>query len=466
MLPLLLPPAPVVYKGTITGLRISAVDGTAFIDNLPSAVTDLVNASPGSLEIQIYDSSNRMLKGVLKAAGTSEGLGDETITGWTNRTENLAYETLTVNANGHDIDALVNSSVSGVAYTNAAAVLYGLSKIVITPTITTGESPILSEANSGNGTIGTQIASVPNGTYYYTFGQLSSVRSLGLYNNNTNVNGSFAISLKPVTTPSSSGATIVSAKAGETYNFSYKNPSFTYNAASYYVVIKKIVGEVTVASGDITAGNALIDSTTANAFAAPVGVDLSAYQTGKYRLDLYSTASGVLWAQGFISATAPSGLADGGELNPDTTFDAGGWSGTGWVVSGGVATATNTTESVYRSMLTLPSSKLFKTVYEVSSFTSGKCAVRLSGINGAEKGATGTYTDYITGGASTNAGITGTSTPFTGSITSLSVKQLTMPAATGALLLSSYGGSRGFVFKHASFDPNAALSYKIVKVID
>jgi hypothetical protein len=41
-----------------------------------------------------------------------------------------------------------------------------------------------------------------------------------------------------------------------------------------------------------------------------------------------------------------------------------------------------------------------------------------------------------------------------------------MPAATGALLLSSYGGSRGFVFKHASFNPNAALSYKIVKVID
>jgi hypothetical protein len=41
------------------------------------------------------------------------------------------------------------------------------------------------------------------------------------------------------------------------------------------------------------------------------------------------------------------------------------------------------------------------------------------------------------------------------------------PAAdAGALLLSSYGGSRGFVFKHASFNPNAALSYKIVKVID
>jgi hypothetical protein len=33
---------------------------------------------------------------------------------------------------------------------------------------------------------------------------------------------------------------IVSAKQGEAYNFSYKNPAFTWNAASYYVAIKPI----------------------------------------------------------------------------------------------------------------------------------------------------------------------------------------------------------------------------------
>ena len=48
------------------------------------------------------------------------------------------------------------------------------------------------------------------------------------------------LSAQQVTAPSSSGCTIVSAKAGETYNFSYKNASFTYNAASYYCIIKKI----------------------------------------------------------------------------------------------------------------------------------------------------------------------------------------------------------------------------------
>jgi len=46
--------------------------------------------------------------------------------------------------------------------------------------------------------------------------------------------------VQQVTGPSTSGCTIVSAKGGETYNFAYKNASFTYNAASYYVIVKKV----------------------------------------------------------------------------------------------------------------------------------------------------------------------------------------------------------------------------------
>ena len=219
----------VVYRGTITGLRISTVDGTAFIDNL-SGTLALANSPllhTGALTkentrisaaatfafidtndatfatnlaahlgkyLVIKDSAGKKAYAWIKAAGTGETLGDESITGWTNRTETFAYETLTVNPNGHDIDALINSSDIGVAYTNAAAVLYGLSKIVITPTITTGDSPRLHEVNSGSGTVGLRIALIPNGTYYHTFSESASIRSLGLYNNNTNVNGSFLVS--------------------------------------------------------------------------------------------------------------------------------------------------------------------------------------------------------------------------------------------------------------------------------
>ena len=59
----------VVYRGTVTDLRISAVDGTAFIDNAGATIPTYAD---GNHSIEIYDSSNRMLKGVLKAAGTGE----------------------------------------------------------------------------------------------------------------------------------------------------------------------------------------------------------------------------------------------------------------------------------------------------------------------------------------------------------------------------------------------------------
>ena len=49
-----------------------------------------------------------------------------------------------------------------------------------------------------------------------------------------------AMRVKAITAPSSSGATIVSAKGGTTYNFAYKNTSFTYNAASYYCIVSKV----------------------------------------------------------------------------------------------------------------------------------------------------------------------------------------------------------------------------------
>ena len=57
-----------VHQSTLTGLRISAVDGTAFVDN-GSALTPYAD---GYHEISIYDSSGYELKGILKAQGTGE----------------------------------------------------------------------------------------------------------------------------------------------------------------------------------------------------------------------------------------------------------------------------------------------------------------------------------------------------------------------------------------------------------
>lgn len=73
--------------------------------------------------------------------------------------------------------------------------------------------------------------------------------------------------VKQVLTPSTSGATIVSAKGGSTFNFAYKNASFTYNESSCKVVVKKIPGPYVVASGGISKDALLLDMTAGNAFA-------------------------------------------------------------------------------------------------------------------------------------------------------------------------------------------------------
>ena len=98
----------VVYRGTVTGLRISAVDGTAFIDNalitpelqnaklLSSGSVTAANLKLSAVDgtafvdfstadvltdnigkyIVIKDSTGKEIKGWIKAAGTGETLGD------------------------------------------------------------------------------------------------------------------------------------------------------------------------------------------------------------------------------------------------------------------------------------------------------------------------------------------------------------------------------------------------------
>jgi len=99
----------VKYRGTVTGLRISAVDGTAFIDNalitpelqnaklLSSGSVTAANLKLSAVDgtafvdfstadvltdnigkyIVIKDSTGKEIKGWIKAAGTGETLSDE-----------------------------------------------------------------------------------------------------------------------------------------------------------------------------------------------------------------------------------------------------------------------------------------------------------------------------------------------------------------------------------------------------
>jgi len=236
----------VVYNGTVTGLRISSVDGGvtesggAFVDGLPSAVTDLVAAYPGDLSFEAFDSAGRFIRGVLKAVGSGETLsltevnpdpGFATAAGWTAQngwsiTEGGTEKAVAVVGTGvfcyrsvsRTALALYKSTLDIDTISGGVKIVYrGTPQVGPTYNTTGSKTEYITQESAVNGAVGLYRA-VP-GSYTGIFDNLSS---------------------KQVLTPSTSGATIVSAKGGTTWNFSYKNASFTYNAASYYCIVKKL----------------------------------------------------------------------------------------------------------------------------------------------------------------------------------------------------------------------------------
>jgi len=218
---------PTLITGIITGLRISSVDGTAFLDNCAA----LIPYADGNHQIEIYDSSNRMLKGVLKAAGTSETTGSDLLTGLDISSGWTAIGTPATTINDADTYT-ANATSAGVRKSlwKLGALYKGFLTVSITGTSTSaflGRNPndmIMAGAGTQYKTV-----SIDGNVYIATVGTTTGT-----------VTDILTASLSQVTAPSSSGATIVSTKGGETYNFSYKNASFMYNQSSYYVIIRAI----------------------------------------------------------------------------------------------------------------------------------------------------------------------------------------------------------------------------------
>lgn len=212
----------VVYRGTVTGLRISAVDGTAFIDNAGATIPTYAD---GNHQIEIYDSSNRMLRGVLKAVGTSATEGSDSA-----RTFVAEYGTPTIAG-----DQITFSNASEIVAESDYWINGGLYLV---------DWSITSYSGSGNfylfggGLPTTGISKAANGNYtsYITSNSVNlRISSTFGCSGITTIN-----SIKQVLTPSSAGATITTLKNGDVYNWSYKNSSFSFNSASYYVIIRAI----------------------------------------------------------------------------------------------------------------------------------------------------------------------------------------------------------------------------------
>lgn len=228
---------PTLITGTATGMRISSVDGTAFLDNCAA----LVPYADGNHLVEIYDASNRMLQGYLKAQGSGETY-TELVTG---DNSTFASDTgfwakspgIVIGSNVCTFQNQLWASTSGIYkefQTNTGCLYYSSFDIVSI----SGSSPGFRAIYGGSSDVlnrGTLRSSPGTYTEYKT---CNSGTYMAFNATQTTMQGAIDnVIYKQVLTPSASGATIVSTKGGTTYNFAYKNTSFTYNAASYRYAI-------------------------------------------------------------------------------------------------------------------------------------------------------------------------------------------------------------------------------------
>jgi hypothetical protein len=238
---------PIVYQGTITGLRISAVDGGAtasggaFIDNAGATIPTFAD---GNHQIEIYDPAVRMIKGVLKAPGAGlEGLDSELLAN-----NNFASAEPPGTAWGRQAGWTVAGGVAVATLCAADAGLYQtvastekmLIKCSVTmATLTAGSFYFF--ATGVNFPLPPYITAAGTYTQYLTgaAGALDGLFMLRSVEDNSSGTASL-MTVKQVLTPSTYGSTIVSAKGGVTYNWASKNALFAYNESSYYCVIKRL----------------------------------------------------------------------------------------------------------------------------------------------------------------------------------------------------------------------------------
>jgi hypothetical protein len=222
--------------GGVTSFQDAGGDDVFYIKDF--TISEITPYIDGNHSIEIYDSAGRMLKGVLKAAGSSETLGADILSGAGAFASSSGWNL----TNGFSIADGIMTAVSGTGWTAS----YGAGALNIDGGLYQSSIDCISTTPNDFTTIlSMAITLFPTvltvGTIISYATQDSTDNSVGLAKFNLTGAGTFDnLVIKQVTAPSSSGATIVSAKAGETYNWAYKNSSFTYNASSYFCVIKTI----------------------------------------------------------------------------------------------------------------------------------------------------------------------------------------------------------------------------------
>ena len=219
----------VVYRGTVSDIRISAVDDTAFVDNLPAAITD--NYLGGTHLVEIYDSTGKAITGVLGVQGTEETLGSELLAGW----DFTSGWSLGAGTTINDADTFTTTGSGGVA---KSTLLTGGAVYKTGMVFTSTASTVAVGSINPNKTATSWVSILTGVTAYFS----ASYPDLYLTNRVAGTTDVVTVALQQVLTPSTSGCTIVSAKGGATERFKRIDTGFAFNSSSYTVIIKKLRG--------------------------------------------------------------------------------------------------------------------------------------------------------------------------------------------------------------------------------
>ena len=233
-------------SGSVTraNTKISAVDGTAFVDfSTANVLTDYV---PYKGKLTITDSTSKKLVGFIKAAGTGETYGPELVTngdmedgdppsGWTYDANTSASSVA-----GDTGQALKNVAVNpAYAHLMSYQVLAGSAGQLIKASmdgkavssssyffLTIGFSSILYQSTGYTSAFSTRTGyAVHTGSADLRLRTYTSRTGEGHFDNAT---------AKQVLTPSATGVTITSTPDGSTFNWATKESEFRYNDASGY----------------------------------------------------------------------------------------------------------------------------------------------------------------------------------------------------------------------------------------
>jgi len=237
------------YIGVITGLRISSVDGSAFLDN----ASEITGLAAGNYMIDVYSATGR-LSGYIKAAGTgvtySDIVNGDTLNG---NMETGDPPTGWTSYNGSTPTSVADERTggAGIASLNMA---YGTDQAVIWRNLGDFSGKLIYFGGWAKNIDATNVRIATFNPYKTTGSVGGGWEEVSTFVTCTGTNTAFSLIVsgtagqqgrfddvffRQVLTPTTTGITIVSAEGGATENWADIDAAFTYNAASYVVFIRK-----------------------------------------------------------------------------------------------------------------------------------------------------------------------------------------------------------------------------------